>query len=62
MEGSTGSSGALNGEQGRTRRGRARDPEVDEAILAAAMDLLVEQSRPRGGSDPAFLRGRPGGP
>ncbi len=42
MEGSTGSSGALNGEQGRTRRGRARDPEVDEAILAAAMDLLAE--------------------
>jgi AcrR family transcriptional regulator len=31
-----------SGERGRPRRGRSRDPEVDEAILAAAMDLLAE--------------------
>ena len=36
------SSGSLSGERGRSRRGRSRDPEVDAAILAAAMDLLAE--------------------
>lgn len=36
------SSGSPSGQQGRSRRGRSRDPEVDEAILAAAMDLLAE--------------------
>ena len=36
------SSGSLDGGQGRARRGRSRDPEVDEAILTAAMDLLAE--------------------
>lgn len=34
--------GGLGGEHPRVRRGRARDPVVDEAILAAAMDLLAE--------------------
>jgi AcrR family transcriptional regulator len=36
------SSGSLGGGQGRARRGRSRDPEVDEAIMTAAMDLLAE--------------------
>jgi AcrR family transcriptional regulator len=35
-------SSSLTGEPGRSRRGRPRDPEVDEAILAAALDLLAE--------------------
>ena len=45
MEDGRGDSGSLSGEQGergRVRRGRVRDPEVDEAILTAAMDLLAE--------------------
>lgn len=32
----------LSGAYPRSRRGRARDPEVDAAILAAAMELLAE--------------------
>ena len=36
------SGGRLIGEPGRSRRGRPRDPAVDEAILSAAVDLLVE--------------------
>ena len=36
------SGGILTGEPGRTRRGRPRDPGVDEAILTAAVDLLAE--------------------
>lgn len=35
-------SGSLSRERERARRGRSRDPEVDDAILAAAMDLLAE--------------------
>jgi AcrR family transcriptional regulator len=35
-------SGGLGEERGRTRRGRSRDPEVDEAIMTATMDLLAE--------------------
>lgn len=36
------SGGSLTGELRRSRRGRLRDPGVDEAILAAAVDLLAE--------------------
>ena len=36
------SGGRLTGEPGRPHRGRPRDPAVDEAILAAAVDLLGE--------------------
>ena len=36
------SGGRLTGEPGRPHRGRPRDPGVDEAILAAAVDLLAE--------------------
>src|SRR5437588_6353949 len=36
------SGGRLTGEPGRSRRGRPRDPAVDEAILSAAVDLLAE--------------------
>ena len=36
------SGGHLTGEPGRSRRGRPRDPAVDEAILSAAVDLLGE--------------------
>jgi AcrR family transcriptional regulator len=35
-------SGGLGEARGRARRGRSRDPEVDEAILTAAMDQLAE--------------------
>lgn len=42
MEDSAGSLSGESGERGRARRGRSRDPGVDEAILAAAMDLLAE--------------------
>jgi AcrR family transcriptional regulator len=34
--------GRLTGEPGRSRRGRPRDPAVDEAILSTAVDLLAE--------------------
>src|SRR5436190_19214651 len=34
--------GRLTGESGPSRRGRPRDRGVDEAILAAAVDLLAE--------------------
>src|SRR5947209_2508156 len=37
-----GSGGSLTGAPGRSRRGRPRDPAVDESILAAAVDLLAE--------------------
>src|SRR5438552_7396577 len=33
---------SLTNEPGRPRRGRPRDPAVDEAILTAAVDLLAE--------------------
>jgi AcrR family transcriptional regulator len=36
------SSGNLGGGHGHARRGRSRDPEVDEAIMNASMDLLAE--------------------
>ena len=36
------SGGRLTGAPGRSRRGRPRDPAVDEAILSAAVDLLGE--------------------
>jgi AcrR family transcriptional regulator len=36
------SGGHLTGEPGRPHRGRPRDPGLDEAILAAAVDLLAE--------------------
>jgi len=34
--------GSLTGEPERSRRGRPRDPAVDEAVLTAAVDLLAE--------------------
>src|SRR5216684_4382900 len=34
--------GSLTGEPERSRRGRPRDPGVDEAVLTAAVDLLAE--------------------
>src|SRR6266851_3683394 len=34
--------GSLTGEPERSRRGRPRDPGVDQAILTAAVDLLAE--------------------
>jgi AcrR family transcriptional regulator len=36
------SSGSLGAGRGRARRGRLRDPAVDEAIMTAAMELLAE--------------------
>src|SRR5260221_8528121 len=54
------SSGSLTGEPPRSRRGRARDPEVDEAILAAAMDLLAEIGYARLTMDQIAVRARVG--
>jgi AcrR family transcriptional regulator len=42
MDDSDDSDDSDSGQQARSRRGRLRDPAVDEAILAAAMDLLAE--------------------
>jgi AcrR family transcriptional regulator len=56
-------SGNLSGEQeehGRARRGRVRDPEVDEAILTAAMDLLAEIGYARLTMDQVAARARVG--
>ena len=63
MEDSRESSGSLSGEQGergRARRGRVRDPEVDEAILTAAMDLLAEIGYARLTMDQVAARARVG--
>jgi AcrR family transcriptional regulator len=42
MEESSEGKSSLGGGHHRSRRGRSRDPEVDAAILAAAMELLAE--------------------
>ena len=42
MEDNVGGSAEVGAAPGRARRGRPRDPEVDEAILSAAVDLLGE--------------------
>ena len=52
--------GSPTGEHGRPRRGRSRDPEVDEAILAAAMDLLAEIGYARLTMDQIAARARVG--
>jgi AcrR family transcriptional regulator len=54
------SSGGLGGGQGRARRGRSRDPEVDEAIMTAAMDLLAEIGYARLTMDQVAARARVG--
>lgn len=54
------SSGGLSGERERSRRGRARDPEVNEAILAATMDLLAEIGYARLTMDQVAVRARVG--
>jgi AcrR family transcriptional regulator len=54
------SSGSLDGGQGRARRGRSRDPEVDEAIMTAAMDLLAEIGYARLTMDQVAARARVG--
>jgi AcrR family transcriptional regulator len=53
-------SGGPSEERGRTRRGRSRDPEVDEAILTAAMDLLAEIGYARLTMDQVAARARVG--
>jgi AcrR family transcriptional regulator len=60
MEDRQDSSGSLDGGQGRTRRGRSRDPEVDEAILTAAMALLAEIGYARLTMDQVAARARVG--
>ena len=61
MDDSSGSpSGSLSGERERSRRGRSRDPEVDEAILVAAMDLLAEIGYARLTMDQIAARARVG--
>src|SRR5258708_16420807 len=47
-------------EQRGARRGRVRDPDVDEAILAAAMDLLAEIGYARLTMDQVAVRARVG--
>jgi AcrR family transcriptional regulator len=54
------SRGSLSGERERTRRGRSRDPGVDEAILVAAMDLLAEIGYARLTMDQVAARARVG--
>ena len=54
------SSSRLDGGQGRARRGRSRDPEVDEAIMTAAMDLLAEVGYARLTMDQVAARARVG--
>ena len=53
-------SGGLGEARGRARRGRARDPEVDEAILTAAMDLLAESGYARLTMEQVAARARVG--
>jgi AcrR family transcriptional regulator len=52
--------GGLSAERGRARHGRSRDPEVDEAILTAAMDLLAEIGYARLTMDQVAARARVG--
>src|SRR5713226_929127 len=52
--------GSLTGEPERSRRGRPRDPAVDEAILAAAGDLLAEVGYARLTMDQVAARARAG--
>jgi AcrR family transcriptional regulator len=52
--------GGLSEARGRARRGRSRDPEVDEAILTAAMDLLAEIGYARLTMDQVAARARVG--
>jgi AcrR family transcriptional regulator len=54
------SSGVPVPERGRARRGRTRDPDVDVAILAAAMDLLGEIGYARLTMDQVAARARVG--
>lgn len=60
MEHGQDSSGGLGEERGRPRRGRSRDPEVDEAIMTAAMDLLAEIGYARLTMDQVAARARAG--
>src|SRR5690348_2295019 len=60
MEESSEGGNNLGREYPRSRRGRARDPEVDEAILAAAMDLLAEIGYARLTMDQVAARARVG--
>jgi AcrR family transcriptional regulator len=59
-QGSSEVSGGLGEERGRARRGRSRDPAVDEAILTAAMDLLAEIGYARLTMDQVATRARVG--
>jgi AcrR family transcriptional regulator len=59
-QGSSEVSGGLGEERGRARRGRARDPAVDEAIMTAAMDLLAEIGYARLTMDQVAARARVG--
>jgi AcrR family transcriptional regulator len=52
--------GGLSDARGRARRGRSRDPEVDAAILTAAMDLLAEIGYARLTMDQVAARARVG--
>jgi AcrR family transcriptional regulator len=54
------SDGSRGGDLSRSRRGRSRDPEVDEAILAAAMELLAEVGYARLTMDQVAARARVG--
>jgi AcrR family transcriptional regulator len=60
MEDRQDSGGGLSEERERARRGRSRDPEVDEAILTAAMDLLAEIGYARLTMDQVAARARAG--
>jgi len=60
MDESSESSRSLTEERERSRRGRARDPQVDEAILAAAVDLLAEIGYARLTMDQIAARARVG--
>lgn len=60
MDKSSVSSRSLTEERERSRRGRARDPQVDEAILAAAVDLLAEIGYARLTMDQIAARARVG--
>src|SRR5262249_3971401 len=53
-------SGVLSEARGRARRGRSRDPEVDAAILTAAMHLLAEIGYARLTMDQVVARARVG--
>jgi AcrR family transcriptional regulator len=54
------SSGSVSGGRRRARRGRSRDPEVDEAIMTAAMALLAEIGYARLTMDQVAARARVG--